>query len=283
MSEILFYIVIFLANIIQGITGFAGTILAMPFSIHLVGYSVAKPVLNVLGIIAGIYVVVGGYKNVNIRELKHVTCYMGIGIIVGILVKHFFTGHERLMYAALGIFVIGIGARGLIAFGKYAWENGFGIMDKSPRKSKGSTEEREHYIEKGMTASARALLLFSGVVHGIFVSGGPLIITYLSNHTKSKEEFRRTVSAIWIILNSMILVSDIMAGYYTMNTMEMMTSACSATSLELLHATAPTASNCFTFASTKSKTYTLSSCFFTIFSHMDSPMMPSPINPIFIT
>ena len=32
MSEILFYIVIFLANIIQGITGFAGTILAMPFS-----------------------------------------------------------------------------------------------------------------------------------------------------------------------------------------------------------------------------------------------------------
>ena len=189
MSEILFYIVIFLANIIQGITGFAGTILAMPFSIHLVGYSVAKPVLNVLGIIAGIYVVVGGY-----------------------------TGHERLLYAALGIFVIGIGARGLIAFGKYAWENGFGIMDKSPRKSKGSTEEREHYIEKGMTASARALLLFSGVVHGIFVSGGPLIITYLSNHTKSKEEFRRTVSAIWIILNSMILVSDIMAGYYTMNT-----------------------------------------------------------------
>ena len=124
----------------------------------------------------------------------------------------------QLLYAALGIFVIGIGARGLIAFGKYAWENGFGIMDKSPRKSKGSTEEREHYIEKGMTASARALLLFSGVVHGIFVSGGPLIITYLSNHTKSKEEFRRTVSAIWIILNSMILVSDIMAGYYTMNT-----------------------------------------------------------------
>ena len=218
MSEILFYIVIFLANIIQGITGFAGTILAMPFSIHLVGYLVAKPILNVLGIIAGIYVVVGGYKNVNIRELKRVTCDMGIGIIVGILVKHFFTGHERLLYAALGIFVIGIGARGLIAFGKYAWENGFGIMDKSPRKSKGSTEEREHYIEKGMTASARALLLFSGVVHGIFVSGGPLIITYLSNHTKSKEEFRRTVSAIWIILNSMILVSDIMAGYYTMNT-----------------------------------------------------------------
>ncbi len=57
MSEILFYIVIFwqtLSRVSQGLR----TILAMPFSIHLVGYLVAKPVLNVLGIIAGIYVVV---------------------------------------------------------------------------------------------------------------------------------------------------------------------------------------------------------------------------------
>ena len=31
MNYLLFYIVILLSNIIQGITGFAGTILAMPF------------------------------------------------------------------------------------------------------------------------------------------------------------------------------------------------------------------------------------------------------------
>ena len=87
MSELLFYVVIFLANIIQGITGFAGTILAMPFSIHLVGYGVAKPVLNVLGIIAGIYVVAGGYKNINRKQLKRVTLYMGIGIVAGVLLR----------------------------------------------------------------------------------------------------------------------------------------------------------------------------------------------------
>ena len=218
MAEVLFYVIIFLANIIQGITVFAGTILAMPFSIHLVGYAVAKPVLNVLGIIAGIYVVAGGYQKVNTKELKRVCLYMGIGIVAGIFLKQAFAGHERLLYVALGIFVIGIGLRGLLSFGKYAWENGFSIVDKNPKKAKESAEEREHDIEKGMTPGARVLLLFSGVVHGIFVSGGPLIITYLSNHTKSKEEFRRTVSAVWIILNSMILVSDLMAGYYTKNT-----------------------------------------------------------------
>ena len=58
-NYIVFFLVILLANIIQGITGFAGTILAMPPSLMLVGYSVAKPVLNVLGLLSGIYVFVG--------------------------------------------------------------------------------------------------------------------------------------------------------------------------------------------------------------------------------
>ena len=54
IKNILFLIVVFLTNIIQCITGFAGTVLAMPFSIMLVGYDVAKPILNVLGLLASI-------------------------------------------------------------------------------------------------------------------------------------------------------------------------------------------------------------------------------------
>ena len=49
MNEFLFYLVILLSNIIQGITGFAGTILAMPASLRLVGMGTAVPVLNLLG------------------------------------------------------------------------------------------------------------------------------------------------------------------------------------------------------------------------------------------
>ena len=56
-NYILFFAVILLSNIIHGITGFAGTLLAMPFSLMLVGYGVAKPVLNVLGILSGVYVI----------------------------------------------------------------------------------------------------------------------------------------------------------------------------------------------------------------------------------
>lgn len=212
MSEYLFYLVIFLANIIQGITGFAGTILAMPFSIHLVGYPVAKPVLNFLGIVAGVYVVVGGYRNINLKELKRVSLYMALGIIGGIILKHFLTGYDHILYMILGLFVIFIGGRGLISMIKYAVES------RGRIGTKGRREEHDEYLEKGMTKGDRTLLMTAGIVHGMFVSGGPLIITYLSQHTRSKEEFRRTVSAVWIILNTIIFVSDLMAGYYTMDT-----------------------------------------------------------------
>ena len=54
-KKILFLLVVFLTNIIQGITGFAGTMLAMPPSVMLVGFDTAKPILNALGLLSGIY------------------------------------------------------------------------------------------------------------------------------------------------------------------------------------------------------------------------------------
>lgn len=252
MSEILFYLIVFLTNIIQGITGFAGTVLAMPFSIRLVGYAVAKPVLNLLGLIAGIYVVVGGYKNVNRKQLKRVALFMGIGILFGILVKHVFAGYEKIMYILLGIFVIAIGVRGFFLFflGQRKKKKGLTTEEKPelPQKAEalqvaglpqaggepqadgepqdGGTLQttrqlqipRPTQVADKLKLSAGVLLLLAGIVHGIFVSGGPLIIGYLTDHTASKEEFRRTVSAVWVILNGIVFFSDLTSGYYTLNT-----------------------------------------------------------------
>ncbi len=231
MSELAFYLVIFLSNIIQGITGFAGTILAMPFSIRLVGYPVAKPVLNVLGILAGIYVLVSGHRSINRRELERVSVFMGIGIAAGILLRNLSAGYERVMYLVLGVFVVGVGLKGL-------WTSRPQRCPKDDLAEKGAREAAEEAgkevrkevgkegtvlgeqkaAQQRLTAGAAALLLIAGAVHGIFVCGGPLVITYLTKHTGSKEEFRQTISAVWVILNTVILFSDVTAGYYSAGT-----------------------------------------------------------------
>ena len=48
MKELLFLLVLFVSNVIQAITGFAGTVLAMPPSVYLLGLDHAKVVLNVM-------------------------------------------------------------------------------------------------------------------------------------------------------------------------------------------------------------------------------------------
>ena len=67
-KKILFLLVVFFTNIIQGITGFAGTMLAMPPSVMLVGFDTAKPILNALGLLSGIYIVAANRKSVNKKE-----------------------------------------------------------------------------------------------------------------------------------------------------------------------------------------------------------------------
>ena len=68
LKKILFLLVVLLANIIQGITGFAGTVLAMPPSVLLVGMDTAKPILNALGLLSGIWVAVTQRKHIKTKE-----------------------------------------------------------------------------------------------------------------------------------------------------------------------------------------------------------------------
>lgn len=188
LQEILFYIIILGTNIIQGITGFAGTVLAMPFGIKLVGYGVAKPVLNVLGIISGIYVFIGNRRSVNWKELVKIVVIMTVGILAGVFIKSLLVEEEQILYMLLGIIVIGLAVKGLF------------------------TMERE---EKGESEFRIILLPLAGIVHGIFVSGGPLLISYLTTRIRDKISFRATISTVWIFLNTLILLDDVRSGYWT--------------------------------------------------------------------
>lgn len=54
------------------------------------------------------------------------------------------------------------------------------------------------------------------MVHGIFVSGGPLLIGYLTKRIQDKVSFRATISTVWVFLNSLILFDDIRAGLWNL-------------------------------------------------------------------
>lgn len=195
-----FFIVVLATNVIQCITGFAGTVLAMPFSIMLVGFDVARPILNALGIVASVIIVTQKRQFVNKKELLKITCIMLAGMVPGFLIINHFSVNSGVLYKTLGIIVIGFTALGII---------------RSRRQGKNNVKKQGRLFNDIVMYG---LLLLSGIVHGMFVCGGPLLVVYANDKLKDSDEFRSTVSAVWIVLNSINMFTDIGAGRFNSGT-----------------------------------------------------------------
>lgn len=207
INYILFLVIIFVSHTIHGITGFAGAILAMAPSLMLVGYDVAKPIINALGFLSGFYVLAGNRKNIDWKELTKIVVVMAVGIIGGILIRGVFAGQDQILYKILGVFVI------------YLAIQGYYSLRKSEREVEKPAEASLEAEKK--TGSGMPVLVLAGIVHGLFVSGGPLLIGYLTKRIHDKVRFRATISTVWIFLNGMILVDDIRAGLWTMDLLKL--------------------------------------------------------------
>lgn len=191
-KDILFLIIIFLTNIVQGITGFAGTVLAMPPSIYLKGISVAKPVLNILGLLASIWVLKVSFKNINKKEFFKIMIVMFFGVVLGnIIYSKISTPILLKIYA---IFIILVALKGILV--------------------KKESRLKENFLG--------IILFLSGVIHGMFVSGGPLLVIYASEKLKDKTEFRATVSGVWVVLNTFMIWNHYDSGLLTKSTLMIM-------------------------------------------------------------
>ena len=196
-KHILFGVVVFLSNVIQCITGFAGTVLAMPFSILLVGYDVARPVLNLLGLLASVYVTAVCRRHIHKKELAKMVGVMTAGMAAGLYIKRFFTADPSVLYKTLGVIVITFAVMNAVQF---------------------FTKKDDRVLPAIVSVP---LLAVAGVVHGMFVCGGPLLVTYAGSKLRDKDTFRGTLSAAWVLLNGILFVSDLIGGAFTSATVRL--------------------------------------------------------------
>ncbi|MBK6686082.1 MAG: sulfite exporter TauE/SafE family protein [Deltaproteobacteria bacterium] len=67
---------------------------------------------------------------------------------------------------------------------------------------------------------AALLLVMAGVVHGAFATGGPLVV-YVLGQQQNKSNFRVTLSALWLILNLVLIGGYLTAGQLTSTTLQL--------------------------------------------------------------
>lgn len=186
MKEIIFLFVLFVANVIQAITGFAGTVLAMPPSMYLLGMDNAKVVLNVMALLSGLMIAVMSYHHMNKKELGKICVCMVAGMAIGIQICKAVPS-EQILLVIYGVVILLIAGKNLLC-------------------------HRQHTLPKALLL---VILLLAGVIHGMFVSGGALLVVYAAQVLKDKEEFRATLAPVWVVLNSILLVSQVRQGVFT--------------------------------------------------------------------
>lgn len=190
--ELLVLLVAFLANIVEAITGFAGTMLAMPAAMLLVGVKEAKVMLNVVALFVSTTIAVKNRHSIHRREVIKITSLMLVGMAVGLYLFETLpvTGLMRIY----GATIILIALKGLL-------------------------------MKKGEKALPQWVLvgvvLVAGVIHGMFLSGGALLVIYAVSVLKDKDVIRATLAPVWIILNLIILTQDAMVGNVTVQTLKL--------------------------------------------------------------
>lgn len=157
----------------------------MPPSMALVGVGNAKAAITMILWLVTIIVTVQNLKYINPKKLGIMLFFMLLGMIPGIWL--FDRLPTKILMIVYGLIVVAIG------------------VDKLLRKNSKDLKTPYSYIA----------LLMSGVMQGMFTSGGPFLALYATTAMKDKKEFRATVSSIWAVLNIYLMWNMFRQGMYT--------------------------------------------------------------------
>ena len=191
MRTVLFILVLMFGVFVQSLAGFGGTLLSMPLGIMLMGIGMTKPVMTIVAWITGVVVVAAEYKNINWRELIKMTLVMLVGVLVGI----WLSGRVQLNFLliAYAVVVAAIGVKKLFF---------------------PSTKPASKWMQYLTLPSA-------GAMQGLFVSGGSFLAVYAVAQLPEKREFRVTVNAVWVFLNTVMIATYWMDGMLTKDVLTM--------------------------------------------------------------
>lgn len=188
-SYVLLGCVVLVTHFLEGITGFGCTVLALPFAIMLVGTKQAVPVLLFLALLLAIYIVSLDWRRIVWKEFFKIVCFVGIGLPVGIFA--FGSLNETVLKYILGAFMIAVAVRGLLSY----------LVKLNENRLPGW--------------ALNILLAVGGFIHGVFSSGGPLVVIYAKKVLPDKSNFRATISMLWLALNTIMLVQSVVSGRMT--------------------------------------------------------------------
>ncbi len=127
-------------------------------------------------------------RDVRWRALALALPLAGGGLVLGLALRAQLDG--PLFHRAFALFVVLAAAAGLLAMVR-------GRALPAP------------------TSLRRAALFGGGVVHGLFATGGPLVVLWANAALPTKEAFRATLAVVWLAANLTLVLAAALSGRLT--------------------------------------------------------------------
>lgn len=169
--------------------GFGGVIIVLTLGAHFYPIKWMLPVLLPLTLLANLYIFIRHHRHIDTQLLvKRILPFMGTGLVIGFSL--FSVLHGSVLRALFGITVVLVAVRELAHL---VWTPGREIAPPA------------RWVVSGY-------VLMAGVVHGIYASGGPLLVYAANRMEMEKTVFRSTLSIVWLIMNIFLAGSYAVAG-----------------------------------------------------------------------
>jgi uncharacterized membrane protein YfcA len=178
-----FAAVVALAFSVEATAGFGATMIAVALGVHLFPLGKLLPVFVPLNILVSSWLAIRGRRFVDRRLLLvRILPRMGLGLAVGLLI--FESAPHDLLRRVFGVFVVLLASLELLRIA------------------------RGHQDDPGVTPrAAPAALVGAGVIHGMFSTGGPLVVWALGRSLTGKRAFRATLACVWLVLASCLTLA----------------------------------------------------------------------------
>lgn len=189
-------IIVIVGYMVGATTGFGAAVITITLGVHLYSLDFLVPLVVILNLEISIYIVAKHYKPIDWRLLlRKIIPLVGLGLPLGIVL--FNLVEADVLRLVLGVFVICFSVMELIM-----------VLRMPPGQER-----------KPLSAVPAALWLFmGGVVHGMYAAGGPLVVYYAGRNIPDKQVFRSTLTAMWLVMNAVLLVVHLSTGKITTET-----------------------------------------------------------------
>jgi uncharacterized membrane protein YfcA len=192
LARVLLGFIVFAAFGIEAAMGFGSTVLAVTLAAHLLPLEVLIPTMVSLNLVVSTYIVLRHRGDIAWRVLlARILPTVLFGMPAGMLL--FGLGSQTSLKLGFGLFVAALAALELLRGTR-------GVEEKAPVPLS--------------PAVGTIVLLGAGVVHGLYASGGPLVVYFSSRAIPQKGAFRATLSTLWLTLNLVLMGSFLVRGTY---------------------------------------------------------------------